>query len=303
MTTRTSDPTAGPDTTSDTNADTSADTDSLTGAGDAADTGPVEPAGTGTSASGTVPTGVATAPAPGVLRRLLPVELRKLVDTPSGVVLLLVGALLAGAFGGGQALFREDLGIGGIARMAGVPGAMLAPVLAALLVTAERSQRTALSTFALMPRRSAVLVAKGLAVVALGVSVTVLALLAALLIAPVGSLLIDRPVLWTVDWVGLGWFTLATVVAALSGYAIGLLVGNGPAAIVIVLVWPFLATTMSIVPELAQVLEWIDVGAVLALEDGEPSATVVARAVTGVAAWVVLPGVLGWLRTLRSEVR
>jgi len=269
----------------------------------AAGTDTSEPAGTDAARLATVPPGAATAPAPGLLRRLVPVELRKLVDTPSGVVLLLVGALLAGAFGGGQALFREDLGIGGVARMAGVPGAMLAPVLAVLLVTAERSQRTALTTFALMPRRSAVLMAKGLAVVTLGIAVTVLALLAALLIAPVGSLIVDQPVVWSIDWASLGWFTLATVVATLSGYAIGLLVGNGPAAIVIVLVWPFLATTMSIVPEIARVLEWIDVGAVLALEDGDPSATVVAQAITGVAAWVLLPGVLGWLRTVRSEVR
>ena len=250
----------------------------------------------------TIPTEVAAAPGPGILRRLWPVELRKLVDTPAGVVLLGVAALLAGAFGGGEVLYRDGASYGSIARMAGVPGAMLAPVLAVLLVTAERSHHTALTTFALVPRRSAVLAAKALAVITLGVAVTGLSLVAALLITLVGSAVVGHDVPWTVDWVSLGWFTLSAVVAALSGYGVALLVGNGPAAIVIVLVWPFLDTTMSLVPEIGRVLDWADVGAVLRLEDGI-TGTAVGQAVTGFAVWVVVPVVLGWVRTLRSEVR
>ena len=249
-----------------------------------------------------IPPGVPAAAGPGILTHLWPVELRKLVDTPSGLILLGVGALLTGAFGGGQVLFRDDVTYGSIARMAGVPGAMLVPVLAVLLVTAERSQHTALTTYALVPRRSAVLAAKALAVVTIAVAVTALTLIAAAVIAPVGAVIVGHEIPWTVDWTSLGWFTLASVVTALSGYGIALLVDNGPAAIVIVLVWPFLDTTLSIVPEIGRVLNWADVGAVLRLEHGITDVAV-GQAITGFTVWVVVPIMLGWFRTLRSEVR
>lgn len=85
------------------------------------------------------------------LLRLWLVELRKLVDTPAGVALLAVGALLAGVFGGGVALLSEDATLDRIVRLAGTPTGLLLPVLAVLLVTGERQHRTALTGYALTP--------------------------------------------------------------------------------------------------------------------------------------------------------
>ncbi|MFW6598038.1 hypothetical protein ACQBAU_16735 [Propionibacteriaceae bacterium Y2011] len=242
-----------------------------------------------------------TAVSPPAFVRLWLVELRKLVDTPAGIILLAVGALSAGVFGGGAVLLRPDTTYGEVARMAGIPGGMLLPVLAILLVTSERSHRTALSTFAMEPRRSRVLLAKAGAVVTLAVAVTVLSLVAAAVITPVGSMITGHEIPWQIEWQEPLWFTLGTVLAGLSGFALALLIGNGPAAIVIVLGWPTIALIMSIVPEVQEVLSWVDVAAVSTLEDGA-TGTEVAKVITGIACWVVVPGIIGWIRTVRSEV-
>src|SRR5690242_10174181 len=81
------------------------------------------------------------------------VELRKVVNTPAGIAICAVSAVLAGVFGAGAVLYRHPAGIGSIALLAGAPGGTLVPVLAILLVTAERTHRTALATYALTPQR------------------------------------------------------------------------------------------------------------------------------------------------------
>lgn len=162
------------------------------------------------------------------LLRLWLVELRKLVDTPAGVALLAVGALLAGVFGGGVALLSEDATLDRIVRLAGTPTGLLLPVLAVLLVTGERQHRTALTGYALTPRRGRVLVAKAFAVLTLAVAAWALALLAGVLIAAVSSPIVGHPIAWSIDWTTQLWFGLSLVLAALSGYAVGLAIGNAP---------------------------------------------------------------------------
>lgn len=257
-----------------------------------------------TSMTTTSPTSRATyadAHRPALLR-LTRVELRKLVDTPSGIALVAAGALLAGVFGGGAALFLEGPTFGAIARMAGTPGTMLLPVLTILLVTSERHHRTALTTYALVPTRRPVLGAKALAVVALGLVTAALSLAAAAMIVPVGSFITDTSIPWTIEWSAHLWLTAGIVLAGLSGFAVGLLTGNAPAALSIVLAWPVVDLLMSVVPEVATALSWVDINAVLTLADGIAPVDV-ARVLTGIAVWIVLPGVLGMVRELTTEVR
>lgn len=236
------------------------------------------------------------------LLRLWLVELRKLVDTPAGVALLAVGALLAGVFGGGVALLSEDATLDRIVRLAGTPTGLLLPVLAVLLVTGERQHRTALTGYALTPRRGRVLVAKAFAVLTLAVAAWAMALLAGVLIAAVSSPIVGHPIAWSIDWTTQLWFGLSLVLAALSGYAVGLAIGNAPAAISLLLAWPMLALFLGVIPQAAEVLAWLDVNAVVALVDGiEPIE--LARVATGAAVWVILPATAGVLRELNREVR
>ncbi|MEZ5088725.1 MAG: hypothetical protein R2719_02825 [Micropruina sp.] len=51
------------------------------------------------------------------------------------------------------------------------------------------------------------------------------------------------------------------MLAALSGYAVGLAIGNAPAAISLLLAWPMLALFLGVIPQAAEVLAWLDVNA------------------------------------------
>lgn len=240
--------------------------------------------------------------APGGVRTWL-VELRKLVDTRAGRALIVTGALLAGVFGGGVLLYRDGVTLTGVATMAGVPGGTLAAVASVLLVTGERSHRTALSTYALTPRRGRVVAAKAAAAATLAVAVTVLAVLAALVIAPVGAALTGHGVVWTLDLRALAAFTAANVTLALSGWALAYLCGNAPAPIVILLVWPMVASLIAQAgPGAAEALTWIDQSASARLV-ADTTAADLGRIVTGAVAWIVLPGAVGVARELRAEVR
>ena len=231
--------------------------------------------------------------------RLWLVELRKVVDTPAGIALLALAALLAGVFGGGVALLTDETTLDRIVRLAGTPAGILLPVLSALLATGDRQHRTALTGYALTPRRGRVLAAKASAVISLAVVAWVLALLAGVLIAAVATPLVYHPIEWSINWTGQLWFALGLVLAALSGYAVGLVAGN--AAVSILLAWPVFALFLGVVPQVADVLAWLDINALAAFVDGiEP--VDVARVATGVAAWVILPGTVGVLRELRREV-
>lgn len=240
--------------------------------------------------------------APGGVRTWL-VELRKLVDTRSGIALVVTGALLAGVFGGGAMLYRDHPDLTGIATMAGVPGGILAAVASVLLLTGERSHRTALSTYALTPRRGRVIAAKASAAVTLAVTVTLLAIVAAVIIAPVGTALTGKEVAWTLDARVLAVFTATNAVLALAGWALAYLCGNAPAPIVILLVWPMLTGLIAQAgPAAAEVLTWIDQGATARLVEGT-TPTDLGRIATSILAWVVLPAAVGIARELAAEVR
>ncbi|MGO2110863.1 MAG: hypothetical protein ACTH31_04555 [Pseudoclavibacter sp.] len=261
------------------------------------------------AASATTATAPGTAAGPGRRRTHPPtiaalclIELRKLVDTRVSWILIAVGALLVGAFGGGMVLFREQTSFSDIVVFASYPVSLLAPVLAVLLVTAERSHRTELATFALVPHRGRVWASKLLAVIALAIGATALTLVAGLLIAPVGSLVTGADVAWDFDSARIGIFTLVTVISSLSGFALALLIGSGPAVIVLVLAWPTVAMFLRVVPEIAAVLDWVDVAALGALPD-DPTGVDLAKVAAGIAVWVVVPGVIGWMRRMRDEVR
>src|SRR5690606_37538154 len=104
------------------------------------------------------------------LARLVAVELRKSVDTRAGRWLLVVIGLLGVAavsllLVSGE---RADVTLGSVLVIAQLPVALLLPVLGLLLVTSEFSQRSALTTFTLVPHRGRVIGAKLVAVVGLG---------------------------------------------------------------------------------------------------------------------------------------
>ena len=119
------------------------------------------------------------------LGRLTAVELRKMTDTRAGfwlqfaIVVLTVLVVVATCIWASP----EDQTLRSMLSIAVAPASVLLPIVGILLVSSEWSQRTAMTTFALVPRRPRVLAAKLLASVVL----SLVALALCVVVAVVGT--------------------------------------------------------------------------------------------------------------------
>lgn len=244
-----------------------------------------------------------TAPVP--LSRLIRVELRKMADTRSGTWLLVVVAaaavlVTAGVFVWGATDDRTFLNL---LTIAGVPLSFMLPVLGILLICSEWGQRTALVTFTLTPHRGQVLLAKVSAALLFAVAAIVLAAIPAAVLAAVGGA--------ADPWSGL---SVAMVAKVLLGFVLGIAWGlafgaallSSALAIVAYFVVP---TVLSLVggiwPSLAGGLAWVDLNqsSTALFDTGHISGATWAHLAVGTLVWVVVPGVVGAWRVLRSEVK
>lgn len=252
----------------------------------------------------------ATAPAGGIdLRRepgiplstLVQVELRKMTDTRAGRWLLgivgLIIVVVTVAFG--FAADQEDLRFDEFLRAVQFPIAMILPVLGILSVTSEWSQRTALTTFTLVPHRGRVIGAKVIAVVGLVVA----AMLVSAVVAVIGNAFAGGE--WT--------FSASTVVELLAfqvggmlmGFAFGLVVLASAPAIVLYYVLPSVwSIATSLIGAIEDPSRWLDTTrAWEPLTTGDMSGVAWARVGTSALLWVAVPLVVGLWRLRRSEVK
>lgn len=261
----------------------------------------------------TAPTALLPAPlapegrdrAPG-LGRLARIELRKTVDTRAGRWLL-AAAVLATVAGIGLSLGFSDAGERTFAGLLGaslLPTGLVLPVIGILAVTSEWSQRTAMTTFALTPRRERVVAAKLLAGLGLGVAATVVAVITAAVANLVGIGFLEADGGWSITAAALGQAALFQVCNVLIGTAIGLLLLNSPLAIVLYFVLP---TVIGLVTGLVSALEgvggWIDTTQTFGpLMEGTAAGGDWGRFAVSIGVWVLVPLVLGLLRVRRSEI-
>ena len=247
-----------------------------------------------------------TATAPSLLR-LTRVELRKAYDTRAGFWLLLVVALASVAVVTLQMFFAEepDKTFAAYFSNTQLPVNLLLPVVGILLVTSEWSQRTAMTTFALVPARSRVLTAKVLAGVVLGLVGVVAAGLASVAAALLTPVLTADSSDWTTSAGDVALVALVQVLTILIGIAFGMLLLNSPLAIVLYFVLPTVVTVVSnTVGALTWMRDWLDLSSTMAPIfvaeglDGQGWA----QLATSVAAWGLLPMVVGWIRIVRSEI-
>lgn len=237
---------------------------------------------------------------------LVAVELRKSVDTLTGRVLLgVIAALVVGALALVLGFFPEtDWSLTTFAEFAMLPLSLLLPVLGVLLVSGEFSQRTTLTTFALVPSRARFVGSKTAAALVLALLGSVVALL--LSVAATGlATLLEPGTSWDVEWVVLGQLVVAQLIFVVVGVGFGLLAQNTPLAVVSYLLLPsILAPVLLIVPSLADVGGWIDLGtATLPLTSSDTlDAGQWARVGTTTAIWAGIPFALGWLRLTRREI-
>lgn len=238
--------------------------------------------------------------------RLAAVELRKMADTRAGCWLLVsVGLIAAGAvllqLLVGQGAART---FGGIFSGTQLAVSLLLPVLGILSITSEWSQRTAATTFTLVPARWRVAAAKLLA----GVVLAALSVGACLLLAAAGNLLVgplvDGDGAWTIEVAAIGTAFVFQLLYVLMGMAFGMLFMNAPVAIVAYFLVPsVMAMLREFVDALRTVQAWLDqTTTLMPLTTGEMTGESWAKVGATAGVWVLLPLVLGMVRLMRKEV-
>jgi len=240
------------------------------------------------------------------LARLTLIELRKVTDTRAGFWLLVTVAVLQVAVVGLQLASGDGWTrtFGSFVVNAQLPAALLLSVLAVLSVTSEWSQRTALSTFSLVPGRGRIVAAKALAATLLTTAVTATGAAAGAAGFAIGGAL-DRTVGgWHLSGVVVPQLWLIVWVNTISGTAFGLLLLRSAPAIVtfyaVPLAWSLVGR---LVPGLETAAEWLDLSrAHTALLETGVTGEEWAKLLAASGLWVALPAALGMLRVRRTEL-
>ena len=239
------------------------------------------------------------------LARLTVIELRKLADTRSGLWLLIVIALGAAATAAILLGFASDaeLTFANLFTFGLLPSSVLLPVLGILSMTSEWSQRTALTTFTLVPVRGRVIAAK----LAAGVLIALVATAVTAAFAAAANLIgrgLGGDGSWHIEAAVLGQSLLMEIIFVTMGLGFGALLLNSPLAIVLYFVIP---TLWSILGETIKALHtaagWLDLNQTsMPLSESGMTGGEWGRLGVSVAAWIVLPLIFGTVRMLRREV-
>jgi ABC-2 type transport system permease protein len=237
------------------------------------------------------------------LGRLTKVELRKMVDTRSGFWLIaaVVGLTLLAVVITVLAGHDDDKTFRHVLSNALQPAGILLPVVGILLVSSEWSQRTALVSFALVPERPRLLVAKLLAGVVLALAATAVAVVLAALGTALAST--DAPHVWTLPLGLLLQDIVYVATAMVIGIGFGAALQSSAPAIVLYFALPIAFAALGSIHAISGVIDWINSAEAL-----EPLTTEVmsghqwAQGLVALALWMGLPLAIGLWRLTRGEV-
>lgn len=244
--------------------------------------------------------------------RLVRVELRKSYDTRAGFWLLAsIGLLVLAAEIIVLAVVTvqdEPISFGDFIGTAAFLTSFLLPVLGIMVLTSEWSQRTAMVTFALEPRRPLVIAAKAL----VGVLLTLATVAVSIALGLVCNLLygaIEGHMDWSFGWSDFGAFVITQVLAMLGGFALAALLLNTPAAIVVFFVYKWVLPGLfglgaALMGWFESLRPWIDFqSAQEVIWEMSGSAEEWAQLVVSGIVWLAVPLGLGIWRVLRAEVK
>jgi ABC-2 type transport system permease protein len=246
--------------------------------------------------------------------RLFVIELRKSADTRAGrwLIGVTVGlALLA------NVIFlivaathpHDEASFGDFVAVSAFVSSVLLPVLGIMLVTSEWSQRTAMTTFTLEPRRMRIVLAKMLAGVALTAFVIVFALVVGVICNLVLGVLRDAPIDWTFGWSGFFGFIINQTFAMLGGFALACLLLNTPAAIVAFFAYRYVLPTLlaigsALMDWFSHLAPWIDFQSASAeLYEMPLTGSQWGHLLVSGIIWLVIPLAIGLWRIRRAEVK
>ena len=244
-------------------------------------------------------------------RSLLGVEARKMFNTRSGFWLLasiVIASVLATT---ATIIFAPDdeLTYEAFATAVGFPMTVILPMIAALAVTSEWSQRSALTTFTLVPSRTRVIGAKAAVTVIVGVVAIAMAFAIGALGNVVGSSIAGVDVVWNLEAREFAQTLLASEITMAMGFMLGLLFRSSAGALVAYFVYALVLPGVS--GALASTQQWwtdngawFDHGwAVTRLYDNTLDGEMWAQVGVTTLIWLVIPLLVGWRLMLRSEVK
>ena len=237
--------------------------------------------------------------APGIAR-LTAVELRKMVDTRAGfwmqvATVVLAVAVVIGRLATGDA---ADHTFAKVLELALKPAAVLLPVAGILLVTSEWTQRTGMTTFALVPHRSRVMTAKLIA--AFGLSL-------AMLVAGFAIALAGFAIAGSGSASDAGTYFVQCIPyicgGMLTGVGFGAIIQSSAPAVVALFTVPPAWLGLTSLSVFGDIGAWTDTAHTLAPLSREIiDGTQWAQAGTSLVMWMLLPLLVGIWRTTRREV-
>jgi ABC-type transport system involved in multi-copper enzyme maturation permease subunit len=233
---------------------------------------------------------------------LLRVELRKATDTRSGRALLglIVGlSVLSLAWtmahpGDGTAFADYGGGVVGVV-------AFLAPIIGLLAMTAEWTQRTALTTFTLAPRRGRVLAAKFTAAMVLAMAALAVVLVLTFVATAIGGMVHGGA-----SWGGAGGeirsYVIVIAAQVVMAAAFGALAAQTTVALGAFLAAPVVWAKVS-EALFGKAAPWFDVFSAYDHLSSSRPLDHLAQTLTAITLWVVVPAAIGVARSLRREVK
>ncbi len=245
--------------------------------------------------------------------RLFRVELRKALDTRAGrwLVGITVGAALIAETIYLIVAVNKDLdgSFGSFVAAAAFTSSFLLPILGIMLVSSEWSQRTAMTTFSLEPRRLRIVLAKLLAGAALTLFLIAFSLVVGLACLLLFAAIQGQSPDWQFGWSGFGGFLITQTFSMLGGFALACLLLNTPASIVFYVVYKYVLPTLfaigsALMAWFSDLSPWIDFQAAQSeLYDMPLSASQWWHIVVSGFIWLVVPLGIGLWRILRAEVK
>jgi ABC-type transport system involved in multi-copper enzyme maturation permease subunit len=190
-----------------------------------------------------------------------------------------------------------------------VPMSLILPIIAILSVTAEWSQRSGLTTFALVPHRWRVIAGKLMASIAVGVVATPIAFAIGALGNIVGTSIAGVDPVWDLTLADLLTIELANLLGMFVGFMLGVVVRSSAGALVAYFIYQFLVPTLALILAAKQdwfreLQPWVDFDfATGALLEGSVSSQEWTQlGVTGLI-WLVVPLAIGLRLVVRAEVK
>jgi ABC-2 type transport system permease protein len=245
------------------------------------------------------------------LRRIVAVELRKSFDTRAGLWLLASIGLASVLTSGAVIAWApdDDFTYSTFTTTIAFPMSVILPIIAALAVTAEWTQRSGLTTFTVVPHRGRIMLGKAVALVAVAVPATAAAFVVGAGGNVVGAWVSGNETVWDQSLAAVPYVGLSLALSLAMGLVCGTVIRSSAGAIVAFFVFSFVIPPLLGLLAMTQdwfrdVQPWVDLDyqlAALLRGSFDPEQWTQLAAASGL--WLVLPFVVGMWTLVRSEVK